>query len=447
MPFEKPDDIIARLTMTFPPGYDLALDRVRALLERLGNPQDDIPPVIHVAGTNGKGSTIAFMRAMLEAAGARVHVHTSPHLVRFNERFRLADPLVDGVASSSFVDDDRFAQALLRVERVNNGEDITVFELLTAVAFVLFSSNPADVTLLEVGLGGELDATNVIEPPLVSVITPIALDHQGFLGGTIEKIAAAKAGIIKEDAPVVLGPQINDLITDVIDYHAARAHTSVAKSGQDWMAWQENGRLVYQDNEGLMDLPLPRLSGRHQVVNAATAIAALKAAKLDVPQTAIEAGLANVEWPGRMQKLGDGPITDHSVEGSEVWLDGGHNPAAGEVVAAAMADLEERVERPLFLICGMLNTKEPIGYFEPFADLARHCFTVPLSNTENAIDPHDLAEYALEAGVSAEPVDSVEDALSLLAEGWQYEQPPRILIAGSLYLVGEVLARNETPPA
>ena len=441
MPYEAPEDIIARLSMSFPPGYDLALDRVRKLLERLGNPHLDIPPVIHVAGTNGKGSTIAFMRAMLEAAGKRVHTHTSPHLIRFNERFRLAG----GSGESASVDDDRFAQALLRVERINDGEDITVFELLTAVTFVLFASNPADVTLLEVGLGGELDATNVIDPPLASVITPIALDHQGFLGGTIEKIAAAKAGIIKSGSPVVVGPQSDDLVTDVLEFHAARAHTTMKQAGQDWMVWEENGRLVLQDDQGLMDLTLPRLMGQHQIINAGTAIIALKAAGFNLTDKEIEAGLANVKWAGRLQKLGEGAIVDRALEGSEIWLDGGHNPAAGSVVASAIADLEERVERPLFMITGMLNTKEPVGYFKPFADLVRHCYTVPLANTPNAIDPEDLAAFANEAGVPAESADSVEEALDQLSQNWEYDRPPRILIGGSLYLVGEVLERNGTP--
>jgi len=442
MAFEAPHDIIARLTMTYPPGYDLSLGRVLGLLSRLGNPHLDIPPVIHVAGTNGKGSTIAFMRAILEAAGKSVHVHTSPHLVRFNERFRLAT----GPGKSAFVEDDRFAQALLRVERVNSGQDITVFELLTAVAFVLFSSNPADVSLIEVGLGGRLDATNVIAPPLVSVITSIALDHQGFLGETIEKIAAEKAGIIKPGAPVVVGAQTSDMVCDIFDFAAARANTKIRRAGQDWLAWAENGRLVFQDEEGLLDLTMPRLLGHHQIANAATAIAALKAAGMNFDVGTIEAGLQNVYWPGRLQKLQQGILVAKAMKDAEIWVDGGHNPAAGEVISSAMADLEERVERPLFLIVAMLNTKDPIGYFEPFADIARHCFTVPLSNTENGIDPHDLAEYALKAGVSAEPAESIEEALALMAEGWEYDCPPRILIAGSLYLVGEVLARNETPP-
>lgn len=442
MTYEAPEDIIARLTMTFPPGYDLSLGRIRELLDLLGNPQLDIPPIIHVAGTNGKGSTIAFMRAILEAAGKRVHVHTSPHLVRFNERFRLAD----GAGASSYVDDDTFAQALLRVERVNDGKDITVFELLTAVTFMLFSSHPADVSLLEVGLGGRLDATNVIERPLASVITSIALDHQSFLGDTIEKIAAEKAGIIKPDVPVVVAQQKSDLVSDVIDYAAAAARSPIKYAGQDWMAFEERGRLVYQDDDGLLDLPLPRLAGQHQIINAGTAVMALKTAGFDLDIADIEKGLLQASWPGRMQNLSDGNLSLHAPDEAEIWLDGGHNPAAGQVIASAMADLHERVERPLFLIVGMLNTKEPVGYFEPFCDLARHVFAVPLSNTENAINPHDLAQYAIKAGLSAEPADSVESALDILNEDWQTDNPPRVLISGSLYLVGEVLNRNGTPP-
>lgn len=443
MAFESPDDIIARLTMTFPPGYDLALERVLSLLERLGNPHLDIPPVIHVAGTNGKGSTIAFMRSILEAAGKSVHVHTSPHLVRYNERFRLA---TDDPGKSAFVDDDSLAQALLRVERVNDGEDITVFELLTAVAFVLFASHPADVTLLEVGLGGRLDATNVIAPPRASVITSIALDHQKFLGETIEKIAAEKAGIIKPGAPVVVGPQASDLVGDVIDFAVARAGTTVKCAGQEWMAWSENGRLIFQDEEGLLDLAMPRLKGHHQITNAATAIAALKEAGFTFDADIIEKGLENVSWPGRLQKLQSGAFVEKAIDSAEIWLDGGHNPASGEAIASAMADLEERVERPLILIAAMLNTKDPVGYFKPFADLVHHCFTVPLNNTENAIHPHELADYAQNADIPAESAESIEEALATISKNWQRERAPRILISGSLYLVGEVLEKNGTPP-
>ncbi|MEM8794661.1 MAG: folylpolyglutamate synthase/dihydrofolate synthase family protein [Pseudomonadota bacterium] len=434
-PAETPDEVIGRLSKRHPPGFDLSLNRVRRLLEALGNPHLDIPPAIHVAGTNGKGSAIAFMRAMLEAAGYSVHVHTSPHLVRYNERFRLGLPH----AGSTLVDDRSLVQALHRIERVNADEAITVFEMLTAAAFVLFSSRPADITLLEVGLGGRLDATNVIETPLASVITPISLDHQAYLGDTVEKIAGEKAGIIKYGVPVIAAPQMSDRVYDVIDYAAARAHAQVMRSGQDWTVWSERGRLVYQDEEGLMDLSMPKLPGHYQIINAGTAIAAIKTAGISLSHDEIESGLKSVEWPGRLQKLKEGPLFDLAVPGSEIWLDGGHNPSAGEALASAMADLEERVERPLFLIAGMLNTKDPVGFFEPFAGIVRHVFTVPLRHTPNGVSPEDLAEHVMNAGLSAEPCDSVGDAIDLLSEGWRFERPPRILIGGSLYLVGEVM--------
>ncbi len=442
MAYEQPEDIIARLTMTFPPGYDLSLDRIKTLLEKLGNPECDIPPVIHVAGTNGKGSTVALMRSILEAAGYAVHVHTSPHLCRYHERFRIAT----AKGHSAYVNDDRLSQALLRVERVNNGQDITVFELLTAVTFVLFSSNPADYTLLEVGLGGRLDATNVIPPPLMSVITPIGLDHQGFLGDTIEQIAAEKAGIIKQGVPVCVGDQYDNRVRDMIDFAAARANAPVFYQGQDFQSFQENGRLVYQDEEGLMDLRLPRLQGQHQIINAGLAIAALRKIGLDLPHKIIDKGLQNVVWPGRMQQLKEGHLVKQAPDGSELWLDGGHNPHAGRAIASLMADLHEQSDRPLFLISALLNTKDPSGYFEPFSDLARHCFTVPLTNTENGIAPEDLFKSALAAGLSSEPVDSLEDALLMIKESWLSDIPPRILICGSLYLVGEALLLNGTPP-
>ena len=442
MTYDRPDDIIERLSETYPAGFDLSLNRVRGLLQRLGDPQRDCPPFFHVAGTNGKGSTIAFLRAMLESAGYSVHTHTSPHLVRYNERFRLAT----GAGKSAFVDDDTFAQALLRVERVNDGEAITVFELLTATAFVLFSSHPADYTLLEVGLGGRLDATNVIDQALVSIITPISLDHKSYLGETVEKIAAEKAGIIKRNSPVVVGPQISDRVHDVIDYAAARAHTDISVHGTDWMATTESGRFIFQDEEGLLDLSMPKLRGRHQIVNAGAAIKAIRAANISIENDAIDEAFQNVQWPGRMQKLNSGPLVEQIMDGAEVWLDGGHNPDAGTAISAAMADLEDLVSRPLYMIVGMLNTKEAGDYFRPFGDLVRHIFTVPLSHTPNFIPPDDLANIATNAGLSAQPMTSVEEAIASINQEPDLDNPPRILISGSLYLVGEVLERNESFP-
>jgi dihydrofolate synthase/folylpolyglutamate synthase len=435
-------DIIDRLSARWPKGFDLTLDRIRRLLSALGDPHRRLPPVIHVAGTNGKGSTIAFLRAMLEADGRRVHTHTSPHLVSYNERYRMA--VVPG--KSSFVGDADFADALARAEAANADHPVTLFELLTAAGFLLFSESPADVVLLEVGLGGRFDATNVIDDPLVAVIASISMDHQAYLGDTVEKIAFEKAGILKRGRPAVVSPN-RDSVIDVFEDVAARAGAGPLRiGGRDWVAFEEHGRLVYQDDDGLLDLALPRLVGRHQLQNAGTAVAALRISGLGVPQQAIQRGLETVEWPARLQRLTQGALVEAAPSGSEIWLDGGHNPGAGEVVSAAMADLEDRVERPLFLIAGMLTTKDPAGFFAPFQGLVRHVFTVPIPGSDAAWSPEALAEAAHGVGLSAEPVASPAAALTLLASGWRFERAPRILICGSLYLAGDVLATNGTPP-
>lgn len=434
--------IIDRLSARWPKGFDLTLGRIQRLLAALGNPERRVPPVFHVAGTNGKGSTVAFLRAMLEAAGYRVHVDTSPHLVTYNERFRLAD----GPGISRIVDDARLADALARVEAANGDNPITLFELLTAAGFLLFAEVPADVLLLEVGLGGRFDSTNVIDAPLVSVITSISLDHQAFLGDTVEKIAFEKAGIIKRGRPVVTQPA-TDTVRAVFEDVARRVGAGpLMIGGQDWTAFEEHGRLVYQDENGLLDLPRPRLPGRHQIQNAGAAVAAIRVSGLAVPVEAIEKGLDTVDWPARLQRLTHGTLVEAGPKGSEIWLDGGHNPGAGEVVASAMADLEDRVERPLFLIAGMLTTKDPAGFFAPFEGLVRHVFTVPIPGSDASRDPEDLAVAARSCGLSAEPIESPLAALRLLAERWTLERAPRILICGSLYLAGDVLATNGTPP-
>lgn len=435
-------DIIDRLAARWPKGFDLTLDRIRRLLAALGDPQLACPPVFHVAGTNGKGSTVAFLRAMLEASGFRVHTDTSPHLVTYNERFRLA--AAPGISRP--VDDARLADALARVEAANGDHPITLFELLTAAGFLLFSEVPADVLLLEVGLGGRFDSTNVIPNPLVSVITSISLDHQAFLGDTVQKIAFEKAGIMKAGRPCVISPNLDE-VRDVFEAVARTVKAGpLLIGGQDWSAHEERGRLVYQDDGGLLDLPMPRLPGRHQIQNAGTAVAAVRASGLDVPLAAIERGMETVEWPARLQRLTTGRLVDAAVQGAELWLDGGHNPGAGEVIASAMADFEERVERPLFLISGMLKTKDPAGFFAPFQGLARHVFTVPIPDSDAAWAPDALADAARAAGLSAEPAVSPMEAIRLIADGWRLERAPRILICGSLYLAGDVLATNGTPP-
>ncbi|WP_062114315.1 bifunctional folylpolyglutamate synthase/dihydrofolate synthase [Aureimonas sp. AU40] len=436
------DREIGKLLELHPKGFDLKLDRIVRLLADLGAPQDRLAPVIHIAGTNGKGSTTAFCRAILEAAGKAAHVHTSPHLVDWHERYRIGRAGGRG----ELVSDEALAEAIRRVASANADRPITVFELLTAVTFLLFSENPADAVLLEVGLGGRFDATNVIGKPAVSVVTSISLDHQSFLGDTVEQIAAEKAGIFKRGAPVVIGPQTSTGALDVLCTQAQRTGAQVHVYGQDFLAYEEHGRLVFQDERGLLDLPMPRLAGRHQIGNAATAIAALRAAGFDPSQAAIEAGLTRVEWPGRLQRVTSGRLFDLCVPGSELWLDGGHNPGAGTVVAEALADMEDRVQRPLFLITGMLNTKEPVGFFEAFAGMARHVFTVPIRSSDSGLSADELADAASEAGLEAEPCDSVEEAIRLVSTGWQSSPAPRFLVCGSLYLVGEVLRESGLAP-
>ncbi|PKA39278.1 bifunctional folylpolyglutamate synthase/dihydrofolate synthase [Rhizobium sullae] len=434
---------IDKLMGLHPKGFDLSLDRVTRLLEVLGNPQNRLPRVIHVAGTNGKGSVTAFCRALLEAGGYAVHVHTSPHLVNWHERYRI------GIKSGrgQLVDDAVFADALRRVAEANAGQKITVFEILTAVTFLLFSEHPADAAIIEVGLGGRFDATNVISDPAVSVIMPISLDHQPYLGDRVELIAAEKAGIMKVGHAVVIGHQEYDAVLDVLMATAERLHCPTAVFGQDYVAHEEYGRLVYQDEFGLADLPLPRLPGRHQYANAAAAIRAVKAAGFVVTEAMMEKAMNSVEWPGRLQRLTEGNLIAHAPPGAEIWVDGGHNPGAGEVIAEAMANFEEKQPRPLYLITGMINTKEPIGYFKAFVGLAEKVFCVPIRGSDAMIDPVVLSNSAYDAGLVAEPMSTVGEALDVIKETLDPQvPPPRILIGGSLYLVGDVLADNGTPP-
>ncbi len=433
---------IEHLMTLHPKGFDLSLDRISRLLDKLDNPQDRMPPVIHIAGTNGKGSCAAFSRALLEAQGYLVHTHTSPHLVNWNERYRLA---ADG--GGRLVDDETFADAISRVAKANDGQKITVFEILTAVGFVLFSEHPADVAIMEVGLGGRFDATNVIRKPAVSIIMPVSLDHEAYLGDRVELIAAEKAGIIKRGCPTVIGAQEYDAALEVLVDTADRLDCPLSVYGQDFLAFEENGRMVYQDDDGLMDLTSPRLPGRHQFANAAAAIAGVKAAGFALSERAIDRAMATVMWPGRMQKLTQGLLTELAPEGSEIWLDGGHNPGAGIVIAEALAEQEEKSPRPLFLIAGMINTKDQGGYFHAFKGLVKHVYTVPVNFSDSSVPNDELAIRATEAGLSAEPVSSVASALQLLRETWnENDVPPRILIGGSLYLAGSVLAENGTPP-
>ena len=437
------DQEIDRLMSLHQKGFDLSLDRIRLLLGRLGHPEKKLPPVIHIAGTNGKGSAVAFSRALLEAGGHTVHAHISPHLVRWHERYRIA-----GKGGGQLVSDAVLADAIHRAADANGDDPTTVFEILTAVAFLLFSEHQADATIMEVGLGGRFDATNVIEKPAVSVIMPISLDHEAYLGDRVELIAAEKAGIIKPGVPVVIGAQPSETARDVLIETAERVGAPVIAYGTDFLAHEENGRLIYQDEYGLMDIALPRLQGRHQIANAAAAIAAVRAAGFAIDAEVADRAMSTVSWPGRLQKLPAGRLWENAPEGSEIWIDGGHNPGAGLVIAEALAGEEERFSRPLFLIAGMLNTKDQSGFFRAFEGMVRHVYTVPVESSDAGVSPSELTVRAMEAGLSAEPVASVENALKLLRDTWDEEEtPPRVLICGSLYLIGAVLEANGTLPA
>jgi dihydrofolate synthase/folylpolyglutamate synthase len=430
--------MLARLLALHPKRIDLSLGRIERLLAALDHPERRLPPVIHVAGTNGKGSTVAFMRAVLEAAGKTVHAYTSPNLVRLNERFRLGHP-----GGGRLVDDAALADVLAECECKNAGAAITVFEMETAAAFLLFSRHPADVLLLEVGLGGRLDATNVVARPIASVITRLSLDHRDFLGDSLVEIAAEKAGILKAGVPAVIVGQPREALA-VIERQAARVHAPLRIAGEHWTATEERGRLVYQDDGGLLDLPAPKLYGRHQFENAGAAIAALRVSGLKLPPAAFEAGMSRVEWPARMQRLSHGRLAALTPPESEIWLDGGHNPDGGQAIAAALADLEERVSRPLVLIVGMLSTKDAAGFLKNFAGLARRVITVPV-HQDKAVSPAVLAELAAGIGIPSLARDDLESAIDVAGK-LDLAPAPRILITGSLYLAGEVLALNGTPP-
>ena len=433
------DAIVTRLLALHPKRIDLTLERMWRILEALGHPQRRLPPVIHIAGTNGKGSTIAFMRAILEAAGLRVHAYTSPHLVRFNERFRLG-----ALGQGRLATDRELGDALAQCERANAGAPITVFEITTAAGLILFARHPADILLLEVGLGGRLDATNVIERPLATVMAPVSLDHREFLGDTLGKIAAEKAGIFKRDVPAIVAAQPREALS-VIERQAARLRAPVRIAGESWTATEERGRLVYQDDAGLLDLPAPKLYGRHQFENAGLAIAALRAVdKWSLAPAAFE-GIAKAEWAARMQRLSSGRLAALVPPGGELWLDGGHNPDGGRVIANALADLEERVSRPLVLIVGMLANKDSEGFLRNFTGLARRIVTVPIPQQENGLPAAALADAARAIGLPAQESPDIEAALAAVAS-FDLDQRPRILITGSLYLAGAALALNGTPP-
>lgn len=426
------DAALARLHALHPKLIDLSLGRIERLMAKLGHPERRLPPVVHVAGTNGKGSTIAFLRAMAEAAGMRVHVFTSPHLVRFVERVRLAGTLIT---------EAQLAEVLERIEQVNAGEPITFFEVTTAAALQAFAEASADLCLIEVGLGGRFDATNVVTPT-VSVITPVAIDHREFLGDRVDQIAGEKAGILKAGALGVVAHQIPAALA-VIEAQAERVGAPLRLAGRDFDAWAERGGMAFQDEAGLLDLPAPVLPGAHQIGNAGVAIAAARALGFE-PQ-AISAGLASVRWPARMQRLTAGPLAQAAqARGSDLWLDGAHNPHGAAALARAAVELRARDGRSLAVILGLLATKDADGVLNALAALAP--FQLVLTGFEGAsADPNALAERARALGLPATAAARVSEALAQVLAG---EGPaPHVLICGSLHLAGEVLSLSpETWP-
>lgn len=406
-----------------PKVIDLTLDRVHRLLAALGHPERNLPPVIHIAGTNGKGSTQAMVRAGLESQGLKVHAYTSPHLARFHERIRLAGELISEPALTALLDE---------CVKANGPDEITFFEITTCAAFLAFSRTKADFTLLEVGLGGRLDATNVVEKPVLSIITPVSMDHESFLGDTLAKIASEKAGIIKRGVPVIVGPQAEDGLK-VIEAQAERLGAPILAYGQHWSVWEERNRLIYQDENGLLDLPLPNLPGPHQIQNAGAAIAALR--HLEHGEAACEAAVTRAFWPARMQRLRHGPLVD-AAPGCELWLDGGHNPAGGEAVAATLARMPRRETH---LICGMLNTKDVRGYMAPLAGQVTRLHAVSIPGEKNTLPAEATRDAAQAVGIAAETAETVAGALARIVAT---APEARVLICGSLYLAGAILREN-----
>ncbi|MFK7941636.1 MAG: folylpolyglutamate synthase/dihydrofolate synthase family protein [Paracoccaceae bacterium] len=422
------DAILARLLSLHPKIIDLVLDRVRRLLGALGNPERALPPVIHIAGTNGKGSTLAMIRAGLEANGQLVHAYTSPHLVKFHERIRLAGQLIEEPALSALLEE---------CEAANGNEAITFFEITTVAAMLGFARVPAEFTLLETGLGGRLDATNVVDEPELTIITPVSIDHQQYLGDTLEEIAGEKAGILKPGVTCVVGPQTS-AARDVIEARAAKVGAPLLIHGQDWITRSEHGRLVFEDDRGLLDLDPPRLSGAHQVQNAGTAIAALRA--LGQEDASCQAALTHAEWPARMQNLSGGRLADLTGPQVDLWVDGGHNASAGEALAAMLDEWHARDPRPVHLITGMLETKSAADYLRPLAPRTTqiHCMTIP--DTPASFPGARLMDIARAEGARAREVVDLADTLGHIALSASH--PCRVVICGSLYLAGHALALN-----
>ncbi len=421
----RSDAILTRLLELHPKIIDLSLDRMQRILERLGHPEHQLPKVIHIGGTNGKGSCVAYTRAIIEAAGLTAHCYTSPHLVKFHERIRVAGQLIAEADLTALLEE---------CETANSGEQITFFEITTAAAFLAFARTPADYLILEVGLGGRLDATNMIEAPAATCITSIGIDHQQFLGDTIELIAAEKAGILKRNVPGIIG-RMPEAARNTIETIAEKTRSPLMIADQEWQAYEQHGRLVFQDQHGLLDLPLPNLRGGHQIQNAGNAIALIRTLNDSrMTQAAIAKGITSAVWPARMQKLGPGALSESNTE---IWLDGGHNADAGVILADAFKAMHKR---PLVIIWGMLNSKDAASFMRPLSRIAGHCVTLTIPDEPNAIPASSLAETATALGLKTVMADSIEAAIKKAARMFDH---PRVLICGSLYLAGQVLALHE----
>ena len=424
MHLSKSDVVLDRLLSLHPKIIDLTLDRVTRLLKKLNNPEDKISQVVHIAGTNGKGSTQAFLRAAIESSGESAHVYTSPHLTRFHERIRVA---------GSLISENVLADILNECELANNGKPITFFEITTCAAFLIFSRIKADYTLLEVGLGGRLDATNILKKPKLTIITPISMDHVQFLGSTIEQIANEKAGIIKEGIPCIVGHQSKDAI-DVIKKRAIELKSKLKIYGEHWQVYTKSDKLIFKDAMGFLELPLPKLIGQHQIENAGTAIAAMR--ELSIPDEACKESMKNVYWPARMQRLESGPLVKMANE-SEIWLDGGHNQAAGIAISNALEQLPRG--RTNILICGMLKTKDLKAFLNPLFNSAKFLYGIRIQGEENSNSAETIVNQAREIGFSAFKTQKVSDAILQIIKA---HPNSRIIICGSLFLAGKILQDN-----
>ena len=424
MHLSKSDVVLNRLLSLHPKIIDLTLDRVTRLLKKLNNPEDKISQVVHIAGTNGKGSTQAFLRAAIESSGESAHVYTSPHLTRFHERIRVA---------GSLISENVLADILNECELANNGKPITYFEITTCAAFLIFSRIKADYTLLEVGLGGRLDATNILKKPKLTIITPISMDHVQFLGSTIEQIANEKAGIIKEGIPCIVGHQSKDAI-DVIKKRAIELKSKLKIYGEHWQVYAKSDKLIFKDAMGFLELPLPKLIGQHQIENAGTAIAAMR--ELSIPGEACKESMKNVYWPARMQRLESGPLVKMANE-SEIWLDGGHNQAAGIAISNALEQLPKG--RTNILICGMLKTKDLKAFLNPLFNSAKFLYGIRIQGEENSNSAETIVNQAREIGFSAFKTQKVSDAILQIIKA---HPNSRIIICGSLFLAGKILQDN-----